>query len=365
MNLRAGILGATGAVGQTFVRLLAEHPWFELTVLGASERSAGQSYRAATNWLAETPMPEPVAEATVQDCTPEAFADCDFVFSGLDSSVAGDIERRFAEAGFPVISNAKNYRMQADVPLLVPEVNADHAALIERQSWGDAGREDDAANGFVVTNPNCSTVGLVCALAPLEEAFGLEAVQVVTMQALSGAGYPGVSALDALGNALPYIGGEEEKMASEPHKILGTLVDGREITPARFAVSAQCNRVAVIDGHLEAVSLRLKEQAAPEEVKEALRSFRPATAGLDLPSAPEHFLHVFEEEHFPQPRRHAGMGGGMTVSVGRVRECAVLDVKMVVLSHNTVRGAAGGAILNAEFLAKEGYLKPRRTPATA
>lgn len=364
-SLRVGILGATGAVGQTFIRLLDDHPWFEVAVLGASERSAGQSYRAATSWLADTPLPESIAEKTVQPCMPQAFAECDFVFSGLSSSVAGEIERAFASAGVPVVSNAKNYRMQADVPLLVPEINPGHAALIEQQSWGEkaASENGEAAGGFVVTNPNCSTIGLVCALKPLHDAFGLDAVQVVTMQALSGAGYPGVPALDALGNAVPYIGGEEDKMAREPHKVLGALTGEGTVAPTRFPISAQCNRVAVIDGHLEAVSVRLKEEAGPAEVEEALRSFRPATDRLELPSAPERFIHVFDEDAFPQPRRHAGLGGGMTVSVGRVRECAVMGVKMAVLSHNTVRGAAGGALLNAELLAREGYLQPGRVRA--
>ena len=375
MNLTAGILGATGAVGQTFIRLLDDHPWFDVAALGASERSAGQSYREAAHWLAGTPRPEAVADLTVQECVPEAFDDCDFVFSGLDSSVAGQIERAFAAAGVPVISNAKNYRMQADVPLLVPEINPGHAALIERQFWSDgggdgaAGANGDSGGGFVVTNPNCSTVGLVCALAPLQEAFGVEAVQVVTMQALSGAGYPGVPSLDAVGNALPYIGGEEDKIASEPHKILGTLPDGGgdDVQHTRFPISAQCNRVAVVDGHLEAVSVRLTGEPSPAKVKDALRSFSPATDGRELPSAPEQFIRVFEKERFPQPRRHAGLGGGMTTSVGRVRECSIMGIKMALLSHNTVRGAAGGALLNAELLAEEGYLKPRteRTQAPA
>ena len=368
MQLRAGILGATGAVGQTFVRLLAEHPWFEIARLGASERSAGRPYREAAHWLSGTPMPERVAAMTVQKCAPANFAACDFVFSGLDSAVAGEIERAFAAADLPVVSNAKNYRMQPDVPLLVPEINPGHAALIERQSWETSGPSgnQEAGDGFVVTNPNCSTVGLVCALAPLEEAFGIEAAQVVTMQALSGAGYPGVPALDAVGNAVPYIGGEEGKMATEPRKILGALPDGgKEVAEADFTVSAQCNRVAVIDGHLEAVSLRLKEEATPGDVKETLRAFRPAEAVQELPSAPEPFIRVFEEERFPQPRRHAGLGGGMTTSVGRVRECEVLDVKLVLLSHNTVRGAAGGAVLNAELLAEQGDLQPRTQRAEA
>lgn len=364
MNLSAGILGATGAVGQTFIRLLGAHPWFETAALGASERSAGQTYRAAANWIGDTPVPEAVAGMTVRECTPEAFAACDVVFSGLDSSVAGEIERAFAAAGFPVVSNAKNYRMQPDVPLLVPELNPGHAALIEQQAWDAGGGDGAAGGGFVVTNPNCSTVGLVCVLGPLDDAFGLDAVQVTTLQALSGAGYPGVPALDALGNAIPYIGGEEEKMASEPLKILGALTDGA-ITPADFPISAQCNRVPVIDGHLETVSVKLKTEAHPEAVKDALRSFRSPIAEHSLPSAPDPFIHVFEDERFPQPRRHANLGGGMTVSVGRVRACAVLDLKMVVLSHNTVRGAAGGALLNAELLARKGYLTRRAERAAS
>lgn len=357
-----GILGATGAVGQTFVRLLEDHPWFTVTALAASERSAGSTYREATNWLSGKPMPTRVAGMLVQEAAPDL--DCDFVFSGLSSSVAGAVERAFAEAGVPVISNARNYRMQEDVPLVVPEVNPDHLALVREQAWG--GRAPDEGGGFVVTNPNCSTVGLICALRPLVDAFGVEAVQVTTMQALSGAGYPGVSGLDALGNVVPFIDGEEEKMAAEPRKILGALEAGR-IRDAELAVSAQCNRVPVLNGHLSAVSLKLEQAAAPEDVRQALRAFAPPTADLDLPTAPAVFLHVFDEPSAPQPRRHAGLGRGMTVSVGRVRPCAVLDVKFSVLVHNTVRGAAGGAILNAELLARKGLLTPRRaaTPAQA
>lgn len=346
-SFRVGILGATGAVGQTFVRLLDGHPWFEITALAASERSTGLSYREATNWISDVPIPEAVAGMEVQKVWPDL--DCDLVFSGLSASVAGKAERRFAEAGYPVISNARNHRMDDDVPLLIPEVNPGHAALIERQ---------ESYGGFIVTNPNCSTVGLVCALRPLVEAFGVEAVQVTTLQALSGAGYPGVSALDIVGNVVPYIGGEEEKLTVETQKLLGTL-DGGRVRPLAVTVSAQCTRVPVLDGHLETVSVRLEQAADAGAVREALRDYRPAIAGRGLPSAPERFIQVFEEDAFPQPRRHAGLGGGMTVSVGRVRPCEVMDVKFVVLSHNTVRGAAGGAILNAELLADEGYLTPR------
>ena len=350
---RVGILGATGAVGQTFIRLLHDHPWFTITSLAASERSAGRPYREAANWLSGTPMPESVADIEVTACEPSAV-DADFVFSGLSSSVAGDIEKAFAEAGTPVISNAKNYRMHDQVPLLIPEVNADHAVLVEQQDWG--------SDGFIVTNPNCSTVGLVCALRPLVDAFGIEAVQVTMLQALSGAGYPGVPSLDALGNVIPYIGGEEDKLATEPHKILGTL-EGTSITPADLTVSAQCTRVPVRNGHLACVSVRFEEDAGPEDVTEAIETYRSPLAASDLPSVPDRFLAVTDEPDAPQPRRHVNAGDGQTVTVGRIQECPVNHVKFVALSHNTVRGAAGGALLNAELLAHEGYLTPQRATA--
>lgn len=346
--LRVGILGATGAVGQKFVELLDGHPSFEIAALAASERSAGKRYREAANWIGSTEMPESVAEMEVVSV--EADLDCDLVFSGLDASVAGGVERAFAEAGVPVISNARNHRVDPAVPLLIPEVNPAHTALVERQG----------TPGWIVTNPNCSTVGLVMALKPLVDAFGVEAVSVVTMQALSGAGYPGVSSLDALANVVPYIGGEEEKMATEPLKILGTLEDGA-VRPAEIAVSAQCNRVPVLDGHLECVSVRLRESANADAVADAMASFQSPIAELDLPSAPPRPLRVFSDERFPQPRRHANAGGGMQVSIGRVRACPVLGpegrgFKFVVLSHNTIRGAAGGAVLNAELLLAQGRL---------
>lgn len=353
-RLRVGILGATGAVGQKFVELLDGHPWFDVAVLAASERSAGRRYREAANWIGSRAIPAEIAEMTVVETKP-GF-DADVVFSGLDSSVAREIEGAFAEAGYPVISNARNYRMDEDVPLLIPEINPDHAALIEKQNWG--------GGGFIVTNPNCSTVGLVCALKPLVDAFTVESVQVVTMQALSGAGYPGVASLDALGNVVPYIGGEEEKMATEPNKLLGRLVGGH-VEPAGIRISAQCNRVPVLDGHLEAVSVKFEHHVDVEDVKRAFVDFRSPIAADDLPTAPNPFIRVFEEDRFPQPRRHAELGRGMTVSVGRIRPCEVLDVKFVTLVHNTVRGAAGGALLNAELLLKNGYLKQRETARAA
>ncbi len=350
--LKAGILGATGAVGQKFVELLDGHPQFETAVLAASERSAGRPYREAANWIGAREMPEAVAERTVVLAEPEALAGCDFVFSGLDAPAAEALEHRFAEAGLPVISNARTHRMDPDVPLLIPEVNPDHTALVEQQT----------APAWIVTNPNCSAVGLVMALRPLVDAFGVEAVHVVTMQALSGAGYPGVSSLDILGNVVPFLPGEEEKLALEPCKLLGTLENGA-VRPADLTVSAQCTRVPVLDGHLECVSVKLGAPASPEAVAEALASFRSPLAGMELPTAPARPIRVFEDERFPQPRRHVEAEGGMQVSVGRVRACAVLDVKFVVLSHNTVRGAAGGAILNAELLQAQGRLVPRAVAA--
>jgi len=345
---KVGILGATGAVGQKFVEILDGHPWFEVTALAASERSAGKSYREAANWVGSKPIPAHLADKVVQEAKPGI--DCDFVFSGLDASVAGDLERDFAQAGYPVISNARNYRMEENVPLLIPEVNPDHTALVEHQQWGNG--------GFIVTNPNCSTVGLVTALRPLVDTFGVELVQVTTMQAISGAGYPGVPSLDILGNVIPYIGGEEEKMALEPRKLLGTFQNGR-VQFADITVSAQCNRVPVLDGHLECVSVRLKQKADAETVRRTFEEWQSPIAGYDLPSSPERLFQVFDDPRYPQTRRHAGLGRGMTVSIGRVRPCEVLDVKFVVLVHNTVRGAAGGAVLNAELLVKQGLLKYR------
>ena len=351
-RIRAGILGATGAVGQTFVRLLAGHPLFDVTAVAASERSAGKRYADAATWISDAEIPPAVAEMEVRlvgDDLP-----CDVLFSGLDAAVAGEAEAAAARSGYIVVSNARNHRMAATVPLLVPEVNPEHVALMDRQAFG---------SGRIVTNPNCSTVGLVMALRPLYDAFGVEAVHVVTMQALSGAGYPGVPSLDIVGNVVPFIPGEEEKMATETRKILGTL-GSAGIDDAEIVVSAQCCRVPVIDGHTEAVSVRLGAPASPADVAACLREWTSPLAGLSLPTAPERPLVVFDDPRFPQPRRHANLGGGMTVSVGRVQACPAIapdgrGAKFVVLSHNTVRGAAGGAILNAELLHAQGRL-PRR-----
>ena len=360
-RLRAGILGATGAVGQTFVRLLADHPLFEVTALAASSRSAGKPYREATNWISGSPIPPAIADRTVQSVDDELG--CDLVFSGLDASVAGDVEAAFARRGYPVVSNARNHRLDPTVPLLIPEVNPDHLALIDRQTW--AGDDGQPSGGYVVTNPNCSTVGLVTALRPLHDAFGIDAIHVVTMQALSGAGYPGVSSLDILGNVYPHIGGEEEKMAVETRKLLGTLTDDG-VEAAEITVSAQCHRVPVLDGHMEAASIRFRQPVTPDAVTDTLRAWTPPIADLGLATLPERTVDVRDDHDFPQPRRHVGLGGGMTVSVGRVQACPAIapdghGIKLVILSHNTVRGAAGGAILNAELLHAQGRL-PRRDP---
>jgi aspartate-semialdehyde dehydrogenase len=351
-RLRAGILGATGAVGQTFVRLLAGHPLFEITAVAASERSAGKRYDEAANWISDVELDPAVGEMTVRLVGEDL--PCDVLFSGLDAAVAGEAESEAARRGYVVVSNARNHRMASDVPLLVPEVNPEHLALVDRQTWG-AGR--------IVTNPNCSTVGLVMALRPLHDAFGVEAVHVVTMQALSGAGYPGVPSLDILGNVVPFIGGEEEKMTIETRKILGTL-GAAGVDDADIVVSAQCCRVPVLDGHTEAVSVRFRTPASPEDVAACLREWRSPLAGMNLPTAPERPIVVFDDPRYPQPRRHASLGRGMTVSVGRIQACPAMapvgrGAKFVVLSHNTVRGAAGGAILNAELLHAQGRL-PRR-----
>ena len=357
-RIRAGILGATGAVGQTFVRLLADHPLFEVTALAASERSAGKRYADAANWISDAEIPADIASMEVQLLGEDL--PCDVLFSGLDAAVAGDAEETAARDGYVVVSNARNHRMAADVPLLVPEVNPDHVALLDQQAFGA---------GAIVTNPNCSTVGLVMALRPLHDAFGVKALHVVTMQALSGAGYPGVPSLDILGNVVPFIAGEEDKMAVETRKILGSLAEAG-VTDAEIVVSAQCCRVPVIDGHTEAVSVRLGAPATPEDVAACLREWTSPLAGMDLPTAPERPLVVFDDPRFPQPRRHASLGGGMTVSVGRVQACPAITpdgrgAKFVVLSHNTVRGAAGGAILNAELLHAQGRLARRSERAVA
>lgn len=344
-KIPVGILGATGSVGQKFIELLANHPWFEITALAASERSSGRAYQEAVNWFMQTPLPANIARMPVNQC--ESNLPCKIVFSGLDASVAGEIETKFAQAGYIVVSNARNHRMDPDVPLLIPEVNSDHLDIVKQQNYG---------GGLIVTNPNCSTIGLVIALKPLLDAFGIDAVHVVTLQALSGAGYPGLSSLDSLDNVLPFIRGEEEKMESEPRKIFGKY-DGRAIRNIDLKISAQCNRVAVTDGHLECVSVKLKAKASPEDVKKAWQEFSGEPQKLKLPFAPKHLISYFEEENFPQPKLHRHIEKGMAISIGRLQECNVFDYKFVLLSHNTIRGAAGGAILNAELMVKKGYIQ--------
>jgi aspartate-semialdehyde dehydrogenase len=346
-RIAVGILGATGAVGQRFVQLLAGHPWFRVAEVAASERSSGRPYAEACAWrLPGAPAPE-VAGLTVSGC--EGPFRSRLLFSGLDSSVAGEVETSLAAHGHAVVSNARNHRMDPDVPLLLPEVNPGHLEAL-------AGQRRRTGGGFIVTNPNCTVVGLAMALAPLHRAFELEAVVVVTLQALSGAGYPGVASLDVTDNVIPYIGGgEEEKIESEPRKILGGYREGR-FEPAGFPVSASVHRVAVSDGHTQAVCLRLRRKASPRDAADALSAFRGEPQDRRLPSAPEHPIHVLPEADRPQPRLDRDREGGMAVSVGRIREDAVLDLRLEVLVHNTIRGAAGAAILNAELLHARGLL---------
>ena len=342
--IEVGVLGATGMVGQRFVSLLSQHPWFRCTWLGASERSEGKAYKSVAPWKLNTPIPGGSAERIVEACVPGKGPKV--VFSGLDASVAGEIEGAFAAAGHIVITNARNFRMDPLVPLLIPEINADHLKLIGEQ------RRSKGWKGAIVTNPNCSTIVLALALAPLRQ-FNIRAVIVSTMQAVSGAGYPGVASLDILGNVVPFISGEEEKMQSETLKILGSD-GGRAPYPA--VVSAHTNRVAVIDGHTITVSVGFERKPAIEAIKEAMRSFAGKPQELWLPSAPQPPLVVTEEPNRPQPRLDADLGGGMAITIGRVRECPVMHAKFVALGHNTIRGAAGAAILNAELMHSEGLL---------
>ncbi len=349
-RIRVGILGATGAVGQRFIALLTDHPWFEITALAASERSAGLPYREACTWRLTADCPPAVAEMIVQPCQPGL--DCEIVFSALPGEMAREVEEEMAAAGYGVLSNASAHRMDPDVPLLIPEVNPDHLRLVpiqqRRRGWG---------KGFIVTDPNCSTVGLTLALKPLHDAFGVRRVIVTTMQALSGAGYPGVPSLDSLDNVIPYIRGEEEKMIQEPRKLLGTLAaDGESVLPAEIAISPACNRVSTRDGHMETVSVELVHKPSIAEVIEAFRHFESLPYKLGCPSAVEPTLIVREEPDRPQTVRDRDAGRGMAVTIGRVRPCEVFDIKFVLLSHNTIRGAAGGAILNAELMVAQGMI---------
>jgi len=346
-KLAVGILGATGIVGQRFIQMLEHHPWFEVSWLAASDRSEGRAYAEAARWRLKTAIPASVAKMIVSPAKPEGAPK--IIFAALDAGIARELEPQFAAAGCAVVSNSSALRMQSDVPLVVPEVNGDHIRLIDKQSWRTK------SGGYVVTNPNCSTIGLVLALAPLHRAFTLETVMAVTMQAVSGAGYPGVASLDILGNVIPYIAKEEEKMEEETQKLLGTL-NGSHVDPAPFAMSAQCNRVAVEDGHTESIAVRLKKNSAPEGIIAAWNDFRAEPQQLRLPSAPPQPVMYMTAADRPQPRFDCDLGAGMATAVGRLRRCNVLDWKFTVLSHNTIRGAAGAALLNAELLKAKGYL---------
>jgi len=348
-KLRVGILGATGVVGQRFIQLLEAHPQFEVTALAASDRSQGRTFAEACTWRLPGEMPESVKKIVVQ--SPEPPLDCDFIFSSLPGEIAGEAEENFARAGFPVITNSSPHRMGTDVPLLIPEVNPDHLELIAAQR---AARGYE--RGYIVTNPNCSTIVITMALAPLHRAFGVESCIATTMQAISGAGYPGVASLDITDNVLPFIGGEEEKIESETVKILGS-VDGTTIKGAEMRVSAQCNRVNVIDGHLAAMRVKLSEAASLDQVREALASFRSLPQELNLHSAPARPIIVRDELDRPQPRLDRDAGNGMSVTVGRIAPDNVLDYRFMALGHNTIRGAAGAAILNAELLVAMDKLK--------
>ena len=354
---KIGILGATGMVGQRFIQLLENHPWFQVTWLAASDRSSGKRYDEAVRWKLDTPIPASVAKLPVSPANPEQNPDGvpEIIFAALDTDIARELEPKFAAAGCAVISNSSAFRMQADVPLVIPEVNADHLALIPQQNWNGASKSGQK-RGYIVTNPNCSAIGLVMALKPLAERFGLRSVFVSTMQAISGAGYPGVPSLDILGNVVPFIKNEEEKLEAETRRLLGKL-ENSQVTPLDAKVSAHCNRVAVEDGHTESVSIELVRKPSREEILAAWREFQPLK-GQNLPTAPEQPVEFNPAEDRPQPRLDRMRGRGMAATVGRLRPCSLLDWKFTVLSHNTIRGAAGAALLNAELLASQGKLSP-------
>lgn len=344
MKKRVGILGATGTVGQRFCQLLDGHPQFEITALAASDRSAGKAFSEACAWKLPGKIPASVRDIVVQPIEPPL--DCDIVFSSLPSSVARETEMAFARAGYPVISNSSVYRMDEDVPLLIPEINADHVGLIERQ------RENRGfGKGFIVTNPNCAVVSFAPPLAALHRKFGIESCVVTTLQAISGAGYPGVASLDITDNVFPHIAGEEPKVEIEAQKILGNFANNA-IKKADFTVSAQCFRVNVVDGHTASVRVNLVDTATLEEVVEAMRTF----PSLGLHSSPDRFIDVTDEPSRPQPKLDRDNGNGMTITVGRIFPDTVFDYKFVALSHNTVRGAAGCAVLNAELLIDRGVI---------
>jgi aspartate-semialdehyde dehydrogenase len=346
-NIEVGILGGTGMVGQHFIRFLQGHPWFTLTWIGASDRSAGKKLKDATAWRLDGDIPAAAAEIVVSDSKPSAGAPR-LMFSAMDASVATEIERAFAQAGHIVVSNSRNHRMELDVPLVVPEVNPCHLPLVYAQ------QRNRGWKGMIVTNPNCSTIVLTMALAPLIR-FGIQKVIAATLQSISGAGYPGVASMDIVANVIPFIGSEEEKMQQETQKILGTFANG-VVTPHAARVSAHCNRVAVTDGHVVTTSIEFSKKPSVAEVQAAIEDFQSVPQQRNLPSAPLKPLIYLPQADRPQPRRDAMRENGMGVTVGRIRECTVLDIKLVACGHNTIRGAAGAAVLNAELMASEGFL---------
>ena len=343
-KIKVGILGATGSVGQKFISLLENHPWFEISEIAASEKSAGKKYIEVVNWVLSNPIPKSTGEKFIKECKPNL--DCKIVFSGLDSGVAGEIEKDFAHNDYTVISNSRNHRMDEDVPLLIPEVNPDHLDIIKNQKYN---------GGVIVTNPNCSTIGLTIALKPLMDNFGIESVNVITMQAISGGGIDVMKSDSLKDNVIPFISGEEGKMETEPLKILGNF-NFDKIENADFQISAQCNRVNVFDGHTECVQVKLKDKISPDKIIEVWQNFRAEPQQFNLPFAPKHPIHYIDNENLPQPKLQMDSDKGMAVSIGRLRKDKLFDYKFVVLSHNTIRGAAGGAILCAELMHAKSYL---------
>jgi aspartate-semialdehyde dehydrogenase len=354
-RLQIGILGATGMVGQRYIQLLENHPWFEIAWLAASDRSSGKTYAEAAKWRLDAALPERLAKMTLSPADPAGAPK--IIFASIDAAFAREMEPAFAAAGCAVISNSSAFRMTPNVPLVLPEVNADHLHLIEEQQW----RKE--SGGYIVTNSNCTAMGPVLALKPLVDRFGVEQIFATSMQAVSGAGYPGVPSMDILDNVIPYIGGEEEKMEAETLKLLGKL-EGHSVTPLNARMSASCNRVAVVDGHTVAVSVKLTKPATAEQILAAWSEFQPLK-GQHLPMAPDQPVQYAPQDDRPQPRLDRNRGNGMAATVGRLRRCNLLDWKFVVLSHNTVRGAAGATILNAELLSSLGKLDPVRETVSA
>lgn len=348
--IKVGVLGATGAVGQRFVQLLEGHPWFQVTALGGSDRSVGKKYAKAAQWRLSANVPAYARDITLVEGKPGPDWDCDVVFTSLPAEIAGEVEEEFAAAGYKIFSNSKNHRMAPDVPLMVPEINPEHSAVLEYQ------QKNRGWNGFIVTNPNCTTIHLVLALKPLQDAFGLKKVMVTSLQSVSGAGYPGVPSLDIIDNVVPFIGGEEDKVETEPLKLMGGL-QGQNFVDADFVISATCTRVAVREAHTESVSVQLGREASLEEVASALREWEAEPQRLGLPSAPPRPVLLRAEADRPQPFLDRDGEGAMATTVGRLRRCPILDYKFVLTGHNTIRGAAGASILNAELLVAQGWIK--------